>query len=318
MTTFSFNSLGEPMSAPELADAPPIRGVDALIGFDSRFSELYNRASFLFTHGLKNNPLFELPSLAALAQRRAAISEYAYWSNGPVDVSDRWEKGSAARYSLAETLANIANNNSLVMLRRLDQDDIFGPFIRAILERVVDMAGPQMREDLIVGRGTILIASPHRLTAYHIDSDINFLFQVTGNKQISVFDQTNKAVISDEELERYYAGDQNGAQFEERKQANAKTYDFYAGCGVHIPCMAPHWAKNSDNVSIALSLNFDLKSIARLSRVYQVNHALRRLGARPVPPGTSAWRDRVKLGAHSGLVVVRRLTKKNGDQKASY
>jgi hypothetical protein len=318
MTTFQSNLLGEPMATPELADAPPNRGVDALDGFDVRFSGLYNRESFLFAHGLNKNPLFELPSLAALAQRRAAISEFAYWSNGPVDVSDRWEKGSAARYSLPETIANIANNNSLVMLRRLDQDDIFGPFIRTILERVVDMAGPQMRDDLIIGRGTILIASPHRLTAYHIDSDINFLFQVAGDKQISVFDQTNKAVISDQELERYYVGDQNGAQFEDRKQAYAKTYDFRAGCGVHIPCMAPHWAKNGDKVSIALSLNFDLKSIARLSRVYQVNHALRRLGAKPVPPGTSAWRDRVKLGAHRGLVVVRRLTKKHSDRKISY
>ena len=54
---------------------------------------------------------------------------------------------------------------------------------------IMRLAGPAMAEDVLVGRATILIASPHRITAYHIDQDLNYLLQIAGDKSFSVFDQ---------------------------------------------------------------------------------------------------------------------------------
>jgi len=34
----------------------------------------------------------------------------------------------------------------------------------------------------------LLIASPRRVTSYHMDSNTNFLFQLHGDKRLTVFD----------------------------------------------------------------------------------------------------------------------------------
>jgi hypothetical protein len=278
----------------------------ALSNPDGLFERSYNVASFSFAHELTENPLFDLQHL--IEHSRLVVNpEFTYCSNGKVGVGDRWDASAGPRYSVQDTIANIAHNNSLVMLKRIELQPTFAPLMSSLMARIMDLVGPRMRNDVILGRGTLLIASPHRITSYHIDADTNFLFQIAGDKSISVFDQTDRTLLSDQELERYYAGDGNGAAFKESRQQDALTYDLRAGFGIHIPCMAPHWAQNGANPSVALSVNFDLHSIARLARIYKLNHRLRRYGVKPVPPGGSVWRDRLKLASWKGLAATRGL-----------
>jgi hypothetical protein len=274
------------------------------------FDAHYNRASFLFSHALHENPLFELPQLLALAARRPAEPLFAYWSNGRVGVAQRWDTKVAPRRSLTDTVAHIEDNDSLVLLKHVERDAVLGPAVRAICEQVVELSGPQMRADVLEARGTLLIASPGRLTSYHLDADVNFLFQIAGDKWLSVFDQADRTLTSHEELERYYDGDPNGAVFKEHRQPEARRYDLRAGLGVHIPSMAPHWAENRERPSVALSINFDLRSVGRLGRIYHFNCKLRRHGIHPRPPGASVWRDSLKLAALSGLGAAQRMVKR--------
>lgn len=271
------------------------------------FAQSYNRTSFMFRHGLSGHPLFQLPSLIELARRQGDRPGYAYWSNGAVDVSDRWEKGVSER-SLTNTIADIAGNDSLVMLKHTEQDRVFGPVLTKLLSRLVALSGEAMRRDMIVGRTTILIASPRRITTYHMDADTNFLLQVAGDKMISVFDQTDRTHVTEDELERYHAGDANGAVFKTARQDAATIYDLRGGCGIHIPSTAPHWAQNRDSVSVALSFNYDLRSVRQTARIYSLNRRLRRLGIDPAPPGRSAWRDRMKLTTADVIETARHLT----------
>ena len=70
----------------------------------------------MFRHGLREHPLFQLQSLLDVARRQGDRPGCAYWSNGTVDVTDRWEKGANKHQSLLDTIAGIAENNSLVIL----------------------------------------------------------------------------------------------------------------------------------------------------------------------------------------------------------
>lgn len=298
------------MTTPSASEPAQVHSYGVIEGSDRRFGELCNRASFKFAHKLSGNPLFSTQSLIELAQRRPENPTYAYRSNGQVAVGDRWEKGSGRALTAAETIAGIAHNDSLVMLKHLEQDVVFGPLLQRIFDELLEAAGPRIRDDVVVGRGTILIASPGRITAYHLDADVNFLFQIEGDKTMSVFDQTDRTVVSEVELERYFCGDHNGAQYTESKQARAKSYELGPGCGVHIPWTAPHWAQNSSNVSVALSVNFDLKSLVRLGRIYQMNGKLRRLGGNPAPPGKSMLRDSVKVASIDALTAVSGLLRR--------
>ena len=135
---------------------------------EGQFPPTYNRSTFMFRHGLSGHPFLELPSLIDLAGR---LEKYdgCYWSNGSVNVTDRWEKGADRRQSLTETLKNIERNDSLVILKYVVHDPIVGSLFRDILSSIIRLARPASLKDVIVGRTTILIASPHRTTAYHID-----------------------------------------------------------------------------------------------------------------------------------------------------
>ena len=59
---------------------------------ERQFPSTYNRSTFMFRHGLSGHPLLQLSSLIDLAGR---LEKYdgCYWSNGAVDVTDRWDKG---------------------------------------------------------------------------------------------------------------------------------------------------------------------------------------------------------------------------------
>ena len=186
-----------------------------------QFARNYNRTSFLFEHNLQRSPLFGLDSLIELSRRRPEHADLAFWSNGRVGVGDHWNGARGPRYSLTDTIANIENNNSLVLLKRVELDPELGPFLRDLMEQIMSLAGPVMRSDVLIGRGTILIASPLRITSFHIDSDVNFLFQLGGDKLFHVFDQTDRTLVTDQELERYYCGDPNGAVFKPDRQIDA-------------------------------------------------------------------------------------------------
>jgi hypothetical protein len=273
---------------------------------EGKFPPHYNRSTFMFHHSLSGHPLLQLPSLIDLADR---LEKYdgCYWSNGPVNVNDRWEKGADRRQSLRTTIENIAVNNSLVLLKFVVHDPVASSFFRDLLTTIVRLAGAEMDDDVLVGRATILIASPHRVTAYHIDADVNYLLQVAGRKSFAVFDQTDRALITDEELERYFNGDESAACYKPDRQAQATAHDLQAGFGVHVPSLAPHWARNGEEVSIAVSCNFDLASVQRLGLVYKTNHRLRSLGIMPGSPRDETWSNGVKLWGARTVAAMRGL-----------
>lgn len=273
---------------------------------DGRFPLNYNRSTFMFRHGLSGHPLLQLPSLIDLADR---LDRYdgSYWSNGPAKVTDRWEKGVDRVQSLRKTIEDIGENNSLVILKFGVHDPIIGPFFRDLLTTIIRLVGRQMAEDVLVGRVNILIASPHRITNYHIDSDVNYLLQVAGDKSFAVFDQTDRTLVTDEELERYFNGDDSAACFKPDRQKEGTAYDLRAGFGVHVPCMAPHWAQNGEKVSIALSCCFDLASVQRLALVYKTNQRLRSFGIAPSSPRDATWSTGAKLLGARTVVAMRGL-----------
>lgn len=272
------------------------------------FIRSYNRKSFSFSHGLGDHALFSLPKLAALASRLEAHGRN-YCSMGKIEITDGWSGGARAATSLAEIISGIEFNDSLVMLKGAVEDPLMGPVLRAVLAQLLELAGPALMNDFVAARATILIASPNRITAYHADSDVNFLMQVSGNKLLNVFDQTDRSLVTDGEVERFFMGEERVIRFLPDRQQEAVPYDLQAGQGVHIPSLAPHWARNKDAVSVAVSFNFDLGSVKRLATVYRVNHQLRRLGLRPRPPLGHEWLNQFKVGGAHAVAAGRGLTR---------
>ncbi len=266
---------------------------------DPRFPDLFNHDSFVFEHGLHAHPLYDLDSLIGLARRLGPHS--AYWSTRPAEIADGWEGAQAREKSLEEAVAGIQHANSLVILKDIEQDPVFGPVFGQVVADLAARVGPCLQKDLVHGRATLLISSPRRVTGYHIDAEANFLLQLRGEKTVYVMDGSDRAVVPEEELEGFYSGNMNAARFKQDQQHAARTIDFRPGLGVHVPVEWPHWVKNGNSLSVSISINYDLRSNAQRARVFRANHRLRRLGVRPSAPGVSPWRDTGKIALVKGL-----------------
>jgi hypothetical protein len=258
---------------------------------DRLFSRNYNRKPFQFNHGLKGNPLFEKPALIELVKRMPDHRD-TYWTNGKNKVGSGWRENHPL--SIVDTIAGIETNDSLALVKHVEQDPIHGPILREFLSRVVEYAGEPMRRDVAVEEVLIIIGSPNQITPYHLDGECNYVVQIAGDKTLHVFDQHDPEIIQPEMLEGFHSGNPSSAAYREVNQAKAQTYDLVAGTGVHIPLYAPHWVQNRNNVSIALSVTFELHSARREASVYWLNRRLRKFGLHPAAPGVSPWRDGAK------------------------
>jgi hypothetical protein len=265
---------------------------------DGRFDRYWNRASFFFSHKLAGHPLFELDSLVDLSRRMPKCADYAYWSNGTEGPANQWgARGKSL--SLQATIAGIADNDSLVLIKHAWQDEVYGPVLRSCLSEAVELCGAQMRADVILGNATILIASPNRVTPYHIDWDCNFLMQIAGNKALHVFNGADRTLLTLAELEGFCSGNINSARYQFARERDAAVYHLGAGDGVHVPVHAPHWAQNGNNVSVALSVNYDLRSEQRNADLYRLQHWGRRAGLK------TRGAERAGLAWHAGALAFR-------------
>lgn len=265
----------------------------------------FNRQPFQFVHNLAGHPLFQLPRVVELALSRPARD--FYFDHGDARIDQRWAEMPARGLSLQEAIIRIRESNAWIVLSHAERD----PQYRGLLDEVLDeaLAGWRFRNQVKSREVIIFVSSPRRLTTYHIDRECNFLLQIAGEKTIHIFDREDRDVLSEEELERFWSIDNNAAKYKPAYQDRALTVSLTPGTGVHIPVNCPHWVQNGDDVSISVSINFQFHDWTR-ANVYRMNHAMRRLGFRPTPPGLTPWKDAVKGRGLTPLIAGRELMRK--------
>jgi hypothetical protein len=275
------------------------------------FSENYNRASFMFSHNLAGHPLFEVPRLMTLANTIASKgeSEKIFCGLNDISVQQKWGDWSLTQ-QVSEALRNIQESKSWVLLVDAQVDPEYAALLEQIIIELEELTRKPLRQEIVWLGAYVFIASPHSITPYHIDSEVNFLFQICGDKDNSLFDPNDRSVLSEQEIEKFYMGNVGAATYQEENQAKATVYHLTAGKGVHQPPLAPHWVQTGDHPSVALSVLFYTKSSILQAQAYQANHFLRKLGLQPSAPEKSRLLDLVKTTS------IRLFSKRNPKTKA--
>jgi hypothetical protein len=265
----------------------------------------FNRASFQFQHRLAGHPLFELSRLLELARETSRTRpENLYYDAGNIRVDQRWDQTPRASFSVEEALERIEHCGAWIILHKADKDPEYAALLNQCMGELQDLMGLDLDRVMKVQEIILFVTSPLRVTSYHIDRECNFLLQVRGDKTLSVFDQNDRIVLPEEELERFWSVDHNAAVHKPEHQNRAREFAMTPGTAVHIPVNAPHWVKNHDNVSISVSVNFQFRD-RMLANVYRANYALRKLGLHPTPPGRSSFRDLLKSCAVEPAVWLK-------------
>lgn len=262
------------------------------------FRQKFNLKPFRFKHNFANSPLFSLSRLSVVAERMLARGDLEKFvaRSGKTALSDAKFKDMPLKAKMAETVRQLAESRVWLKLSSAHTaDPEYDELRRQVLREIEELADQPLHEMITWSALTVFMASPGVTTPYHIDHESNFLFQVQGSKDVSLHNPNERDIVPDDQLERFYAGDFEAAQYRPELQYRGMIFRLEPGVVVHHPPLAPHWVQNGDDVSVSVSIGFCLSSIDRTARVYQVNHLLRRCGFEPTPPGKSKLRDGLKI-----------------------
>jgi hypothetical protein len=255
------------------------------------FLPCFNKQSCHVGHRLCNHPYFEMPSLIALAKRLPPKLVRINNGTAPVDATPAEIPG--AKLSIDESFASIGEGQTRIMLKGIENDPAYGDLLRTCLAELEALGHPATR-GIVAREGYVFISSPNMITPYHMDPEINFLLQVRGRKTFYVFSGDDRSILSEEDIELFYAGKHDHLNFKEEAKSKAVAHDMQPGDGVHIPVNHPHWVKTYNDVTISFALTLQTAATKRRGNIYSINHQLRRLGLKPKPYGKSALRDFLK------------------------
>lgn len=278
------------------------------------FKKNFNRLPHEVQHTLGDNPLFQIPALAELAQR---VSERKnphhpkgdlYFDRGTEASNRKSASSDRSGTDIADLVKEIENGKTWIILKHIERE----PGYREIFENCVcdllDMAGKDIVKSIKWFEAILFITSPNRVTEYHIDRECSWLLQIRGNKDIHFFDRADKDVLPDDELERYWMVDNLSAVYKPQYESRAMVFPMRPGTGVHSPVNTPHWLQNGNNVSVSLNINFQFHEYA-WENLFKANYYLRRAGVTPAAPGKHPLADRIKSRTYTTVQEIRRRVK---------
>lgn len=270
-------------------------GSDAPIHFDpTEFRENFDRHRFTFSHSLADHPLFKLPRLIELAKATQEQRPHElHYDSGAKDIGQRWDETPTLAESVDQTIRAIEDRQAWIILKRCERDPDYKALLNSCMGQILRLTGPELEKIVDFKEVIIFVTSPKRLTTYHIDSECNFILQISGKKMIYVFDKDDRDILPEEEIERFWTVDTNSARYKPQFQDRAFPFELQPGNGIHIPIGCPHWLQNDNNISITVSINFHFINAERRD-IYRVNYYLRKLGLHPSPPFMFPARDAAK------------------------
>lgn len=277
------------------------RSKKKLLTIDSNeFGANFNRQPFFIEHSLGNHPLFSLPRLVELS--RVLPKEHVIYHSGEIEPNVPLYGGRKTGLSSEETIRQIEECKSWLVLRYVETDPEYRDLINAVLDEVQVYTEP-LDPGMLKRQAFIFITSPLGVTPWHTDPEYSFLFQIRGNKKLKI---VSPPPFSEEEVESYFATGRN-PEFKDEYYERASTYDLTAGRALHFPLTVPHWVHNGNEVAISISITFQTYASERRTIIYNTNHRLRRRGLQPTPYGKSVARDSAKFFAFRASRRARKL-----------
>jgi Cupin-like domain len=269
----------------------------------AEFQRCFGSAAFALRHRLAGNPLFSLVALEDAAASWMKLNRHdRFVVVGGQTRADAKFSEMAEQDRIAGAITALPNSGSYIKISNINAvNPAYDNLMHEALRDAQDLLGQPLLTRVTWAQMTVFMASPNIVTPYHIDHEANFLCQISGEKEVCLFDPNDREVLTDSEIEKFYLGDLNGACYRKQLQHRGTIFHLSAGDAVHHPPLSPHWVKNGPSVSISVSINFCMRELDRLAHIYQVNCIMRRIGFRPSPPGRSFLRDAIKAGG-MGLI----------------
>ena len=263
-------------------------------------AEKFLKQAFTLKHSLADHPLFTLPRLVELA--KAMPRDRIEYNSGKLAVGVKAADVPKIDKAAEEVIRSIETADAWMVIKMVERD----PQYRALLTNFVEQA------NLAAGRGAgeytdlqgfIFVSSANATTPFHLDAEENILIQIHGDKFVRTFDNSDRLLIPEEDMEISPSKHRN-QKYESWYEERATVHALKPGDALHMPYMIPHWVSTGGSYSISMAMTWKTPQVLRLNKIRLINGTLRRFGLPQKPPGVSPAGDAVKVFAHDAMRAV--------------
>jgi len=262
--------------------------------------EKFLNQAFMLRHSLADNALFSLPQLVELAKTmpRDAIE----YNSGRVAVGVKPEDIPKIDIPAADVIKSIETANAWMVIKRVEREPAYEAMLEQFVREANEAAG-RKPSDYSDVQGFIFVSSAKSTTPFHIDMEENILIQIKGDKLVRTFDNGDRSLVSEEEMEISPSVHRN-RRYEDAFEARATVHSLKAGDAVHMPYTIPHWVSTGDSYSISMAMTWKTPEVSRLNKIRFMNGTLRGYGLPQKPPGISPLADAAKVALHDVAQAV--------------
>jgi hypothetical protein len=260
---------------------------------------------FAIRHKLVGHPLLTLPRIAQLASELPRdLIEY---NSGTIAISQDPDAIPAVDLDPVEVVRSIETSGAWMVLKRIEKSPHYRKLLEDTLSSVARTRGFNSLRDAGFEQveGFLFVSSPHSTTPFHLDSEDNFFVHVHGEKFFTIFDNLDRSIVSNDEIERSMTKHRN-LKYDENFALRGHEFHLFAGDGCYVPYQWPHWVRTADTYSISMAITWKTREVRRLNDLHFFNSMLRGIGLPQQPPGVQPVRDALKLAFYRTVTTVIR------------
>jgi hypothetical protein len=285
------------LSQRDVRDPNPWLGLGA-----EGFTAQYNRQPFLIWHRLHEHPLLQRDAVFELCRRHPRSSVLLRAGKVPVTEDfarsfDHFGKG----MDLEDALQHFEDRQAYIVINNPERDPAYRAVIEGLLGEIARSTAV-IDPDITWYSSYIFISSAQAVTPYHMDREMNFLFQIQGRKQVKLWNPNDDAVMTSAEKDELLAyASELRPPYKPATESKAQHFELRPGIGVHHPFIAPHVVSTESDFSISMALTYRTRRTDTWTDAHRVNHKLRQYGGKPRPVGDAPRLD------YSKATLIRNL-----------
>lgn len=256
--------------------------------------------AFTLRHALAGHPLFSLARLVDLA--KSMPRDRIEYNSGKVSVDVKPEDVPKIDRPAEDVIQSIETASAWMVIKNVETDPDYLALLKAFVEDANRAAGKQPG-DYSNLQGFIFVSSANATTPFHIDAEENVLIQIRGDKFVRTFDNRDRTLISEEDMEISPSKHRN-QKYEAWYEERATVHALKPGDALHMPYMIPHWVSTGESYSISMAMTWKTPEVLRLNKIRLMNGTLRRFGLPQKPPGASPAMDAIKVFGHDAMRAI--------------
>jgi Cupin-like domain len=273
----------------------------SIVAVDSEIAKAkFLKRPFTLKHALVGNPLFTLPRLVQLA--KTMPRDRIEYNSGKVAVGVKPEDVPRIDMAPDEVIRSIETANAWMVIKGVEAD----PEYRAVLAAFVseaNLAAGRKAHEFSDMEGFIFVSSAKATTPFHFDGEENILIQLHGDKFVRTFDNDDRTLINEEQLEMSPNKHRN-CDYADWYESRATVHNLKPGDALHMPYLVPHWVSTGDSYSISMAMTWKTPEVIRQNKLRLMNGTLRHIGLPQRAPGVSPTWDTAKVVVHDVVRAV--------------